>query len=60
MDQVINMNSKSITNNTVNRKGTKRNREANIVTTEQRYRKRLFCFANFGRFRDVSGYPYVG
>ena len=26
-------------------------------TSKQRYWKRLFRFANFGRFRDVSGYP---
>ena len=28
-----------------------------FICSLQRYRKRLFCFANFGRFRDVSGYP---
>ena len=27
------------------------------VPLRQRYWKRLFCFANFGRFRDVFGYP---
>ena len=31
---------------------------AYLTTLDQRYWKRLFRFPNFGRFRDVSGYPY--
>ena len=29
-----------------------------MVAWRQRYWKRLFCFPNFGRFRDVFRYPY--
>ena len=38
--------------------GMKEVRGVAKMTLMQRYWKRLFLFPNFGRFRDVSGYPY--